>query len=158
MFVYSCLPSFGFSGGALAPKLRPIARMNVRILTAIFTCLVFAAVPSMHAAEDSPGNYAPLKEQAEKLYEQRSFAKAHDVYVQAAGLNLSAEDKRWVEFRLADTQWRSEASSQAADTTKLDQALHQLEVLVRDVARVEEHDRVWVEVKESLADYHWTRR
>jgi uncharacterized protein YfaS (alpha-2-macroglobulin family) len=33
-----------------------------------------------------------------------------------------------------------------------------LEVLVRDVTRVEDRDRVWAEVQESLADFHWTRR
>jgi hypothetical protein len=33
-----------------------------------------------------------------------------------------------------------------------------LEKLVREVKRPEERDRVWVEVQESLGDFHWTRR
>ena len=34
----------------------------------------------------------------------------------------------------------------------------QLEKLVRDAQRDEDQDRVWVEVQESLGDFHWTRR
>ena len=29
--------------------------------------------------------------------------------------------------------------------------------MVRDVKRIEDRDRVWVEVQESLGDFHWTR-
>ncbi|HSP06346.1 MAG TPA: MG2 domain-containing protein, partial [Acidobacteriota bacterium] len=64
----------------------------------------------------------------------------------------------WVQFRAADTLWRSEAATETADSTKYDQAQHALETLVRDVVREEDKDRVWVEVQESLGDFYWVRR
>ncbi len=102
-------------------------------------------------------DYSNLKTEAEKFFSDGSYAKAHEIYKKAAALELSKDDKRWVDFRLADTLWRSQAGTQTADSTKFDQAQHQLEVLVRDVQRVEDHDRIWVEVQESLGDFWWTR-
>jgi hypothetical protein len=63
-----------------------------------------------------------------------------------------------VDFRLADTLWRSQAATQTADTTAFEQAQRQLEVLIRDIQRVEDRDLVWAEVQESLGDFWWTRR
>lgn len=63
-----------------------------------------------------------------------------------------------MQFRRADTLWRSEASTQRADQTKFNQARQELNVLVRDVQREEEKDRGWVEAQESLGDSHWTPR
>ncbi len=103
-------------------------------------------------------DYPELKASAEKLYADGSFAQAHDAYEKAKALELPPAEKRWVDFRLADTLWRSQAATQNADTTQLDNARQQLEVLVRDIKRVEDHDRVWAEVEESLGDYFWTRR
>ena len=61
-------------------------------------------------------------------------------------------------FRSADTQWRSEAATANADTTKLDEARDALDKQIRDLAREDQHDRVWAEVEESLGDFFWTRR
>src|SRR5207248_6646940 len=105
-----------------------------------------------------PPEYQSLKKEAEKLFADGSFARAHEAYQKAEAMELPAEEKRWVEFRLADTQWRSQATTETADTTKLDQARKQLEMLIRDITRVDDHDRVWAEVQESLGDYGWTRR
>jgi uncharacterized protein YfaS (alpha-2-macroglobulin family) len=105
-----------------------------------------------------PAEYESLKANAEKLFADGSFAKANEIYRQVALTNLPAAEQRWVQFRLADTQWRSQAATQTADTTKLDQARQQLEILIRDITREEDHDRVWVEVQESLGDFFWTRR
>ena len=113
---------------------------------------------TLHAFAAAPPAYEKLKDDAEKLFADGSFALAHDVYQKAAAMELPAGEKRWVEFRLADTQWRSQAATETADATKLDQARHQLEVLIRDITRVEDHDRVWVEVQESLGDFAWARR
>jgi hypothetical protein len=63
-----------------------------------------------------------------------------------------------VQFRRADTQWRSEAGTQRADTTKTDAARTELEKLVRDITRDDDKDRTWVEIQESLGDFWWTRR
>src|SRR5437867_8589695 len=113
---------------------------------------------TLHSLAAPSPEYEKLKSDAEKLYSDRSFSLAHEAYQKAQGLDLPAEEKRWVQFRLADTQWRAQAATENADTTKLEDARHQLEMLVRDITRIEDHDRVWAEVQESLADFHWTRR
>ncbi len=125
-------------------KLRLIA-----ILSLTAACCASAALPS---------EYEKLKAEAEALCADGSFAKAHEAYRQVALTNLPPTEQRWVQFRLADTLWRSEATTQRADTTKLDQARVELEKLVRDVQREEEKDRVWAEAQESLGDFWWTRR
>jgi len=96
-------------------------------------------------------------ERAEELFAEGSYALAHDLYAELDALNLPAEDERWVDFRLADTLWRSQAATRTADTTQLDEARLALERLVRDVRREEDRDRVWVEVQESLGDFWWVR-
>ncbi len=111
--------------------------------------------PSLTASSQS---YEQLKSEAEKLYAAGSYALARDVYAQVDPKQLPPEAMRWLEFRLADTQWRAQAASANADTTKLDEARRRLEALLRDRERVEDHDTVWAEAHESLGDLFWTRR
>ncbi len=100
-----------------------------------------------------------LRSEAERLYAEQSFARAHELYRRLVSLtNLPPDEKRWAVFRWADTLWRAEAATETADTTRLDQAREQLERLVRDVNRQDEKDRVWAEAQESLGDFWWTRR
>jgi len=105
---------------------------------------------TLHGFAALPPDYEKLKADAEKLSADGSFALAHEAYQKAAAIELPPPEKRWVEFRLADTQLRSQAATQTADTTKLDDARQKLAVLIRDITRVEDHDRVWAEVQESL--------
>ena len=105
-----------------------------------------------------PPEYEALKADAEKLFADGSFARANELYRSANTTNLPAAEQRWISFRLADTQWRSAAATESADTTQLDEARRQLDLLIRDVTRAEDRDRVWVEVQESLGDFFWTRR
>src|SRR5262249_21268039 len=98
-----------------------------------------------------------LKQEAEKQYANGSYSKARELYSQTRNLQLTQAQSRWVNFRLADTLWRSQAGTNTADSTKYDEARHQLEVLVRDIQRPEDRDLVWAEVEESLADYYWMR-
>ncbi len=121
----------------------------------IFVVGLWVAFTSLAAL---PTDYETLEADAEKLFTERSFAKAHELYTQVNLTNLPPAGQRWVEFRRADTQWRSQAATQTADTTQLDEAQHQLEVLVRDVTREEDRDLTWAEVQESLGDFFWTRR
>ena len=110
--------------------------------TPLFVLLAGLLVFSFGArAED----YATLKEQAEKFYQDKSFSRAREVYQQAGKMKLAPADTRWVSFRLADTLWRSQAATQTADTTQFEKAQHELEVLVRDITRTEDQDRVWAE-------------
>lgn len=99
-----------------------------------------------------------MKREAEAFYREGSYARAYEIYAQAKNLQLPTAEARWVEFRMADTLWRSQAATETADTTKLEQARERLEVLVRDIKREEDRDRVWAEVQESLGDLYWTRR
>lgn len=127
--------------------------MKLRLLLSVLAVTCFSVL-----LPAQPANYDSQKAEAEKLFAEKSFAQAHEVYAKVNLTNLPPAELRWVQFRLADTQWRSEASTQRADTTKLDQARQELEKLVRDIQREEEKDRVWVEVQESLGDFWWTRR
>ncbi|MCS6804576.1 MAG: alpha-2-macroglobulin family protein [Acidobacteriota bacterium] len=101
--------------------------------------------------------YERLKADAERRYAEGSYAQAHELYMKADALSLPPDEARWVDFRLADTLWRSEAATETADSTKRDQAREQLEKLIRDVQRDEEKDRLWAEVQESLGDFWWTQ-
>src|SRR5882672_1493809 len=129
--------------------------MMMRLLIAV----VLAQTIQIWAAA-LPPEYEQLRTDAEKHYSSGSFALAREVYQKAANLNLELppSEKRWVTFRLADTQWRSQAATETADTTKFDEGRKQLEALIRDITRVEDRDRVWAEVHESLGDFFWTRR
>ena len=128
----------------------------MKMLTSFALALTLGFQTTVSAA--APPEYESLKANAEKFYADGSFAKAHDLYAGVNVTNLPPAELRWVGFRLADTQWRSQAATQTADTTKLDQARQELEKLVRDVQRTEDQDRMWVEVQESLGDFWWTRR
>src|SRR5438445_2436161 len=127
--------------------------MTTRLLAALvglFACKIFAALPD---------EYVRLKADAEKFYAEKSFAKAHELYARAMAMsNITSNEARWVFFRNADTLWRAQAATQTADTTQLDQARAWLEQSLRETTRVEDRDQTWAEVRESLADFFWTRR
>ena len=73
------------------------------------------------SAQQQP-SYAQQKSQAEKLFVDGSYARAHDVYAQISKAGLAPEDIRWVDFRLADTEWRAQAATETSDTTKFEEA------------------------------------
>lgn len=128
--------------------------MTMRAFLSTIAGLLFFTIASFAASPD----FEQTKAEAEKQYADGSYALAHETYAKVPVADLSPSDKRWVEFRLADTQWRSQGATQTSDTTKFDEARRRLEALIRDITRVEDHDRVWAEVHESLGDYFWTRR
>jgi uncharacterized protein YfaS (alpha-2-macroglobulin family) len=134
----------------------------VPFISIVLTILSFFPVPgstffAMAGAATSPapaaGGYESLKRQAEGAYEEKSYQRAHDFYEQAAKLELTAADRRWVTFRLADTAWRVDAADASPDQDKRDTARKELEKLINESG--EEHDRVWAEANESLADEWW---
>ena len=129
--------------------------MRVRTLlvaTLALLGLTWAATPA------GLPDYDELKAEAEALYADGSYALAQRLYEEADALELDAFESRWVDFRLADTRWRSAAASGNPDSTELDRAEAALEELATAVGRAEERDRVWAEVQESLADFHWDRQ
>ena len=107
--------------------------------------------------------YSQIKAEAEKLYASGSYARPHELYKSVDKTGLSTADARWVDFRVADTMWRSQNATQTADSTKFDEAQKQLEELIR-VADQETADKesyrdvIWSEAHESLGDLFWTRR
>jgi len=103
-------------------------------------------------------DYPQLKSQAEKLFADGSYARAHEVYEKISRTGLAPEEVRWVEFRLADTEWRAQAATETSDTTNFETAQKQLEELIRTHEKDDQHDLVWAEAHESLADFFWVRR
>lgn len=123
------------------------------IATLLAAAWIAAASPETNVKE-----YVKLEQEAERLYEKGSFEQSLGLYRQAETMTLSPERKRWVAFRVADTDWRSHAATQTADQSRFETSREALDALVRDAQRVEDRDRVWAEVHESLGDFWWTRR
>ncbi|MGV7220348.1 MAG: MG2 domain-containing protein [Nitrospinales bacterium] len=125
----------------------------------IFLALACVLIQFLFAATviATSNQYSKLKSEAEKFFSEASFSRAHEIYKEADKLELNSKDARWVDFRVADTLWRSQAGSRTSDTSKFDKARQDLEVLIRDIKRVEDRDIIWAEVKESLGDFWWTR-
>jgi alpha-2-macroglobulin len=126
--------------------------MKPLVMLILLSLLCFASPRSQQPT------YEALKAEAEHLYAEASYSKARELYLKARAVKLQPEESRWVEFRLADTLWRAQAATQTADTTKYETAQRQLESLIRERRRYEDHDRVWAEAQESLGDLWWTRR
>ena len=110
--------------------------MFVRI-ACLLASLLFPATPT--------DPYEALRQNAEASYAEKSFAAAHQQYEEAAKLKLSDEQRRWVAFRLSDTQWRADAGR----SVQANEAFNTLQEIVRKNA----NDRVWAEAVESVADY-----
>ncbi|HVF56946.1 MAG TPA: alpha-2-macroglobulin family protein [Pyrinomonadaceae bacterium] len=128
--------------------------MKILIASLLF---VVSSLVIVHAQQ--PPDYAQLKAEAERLYREASYARAHELYEKASALKLPDGEARWLQFRLADTAWRAQAATETADSTRYDRARQQLDDLVRE--RVEdagEHDVVWAEAHQSLGDFWWARR
>ena len=123
--------------------------------TIIFSVAVFAFLLFNALAQQS--DYSQIKAAAEKEYSQRSYARAHEIYASVDKSKLTASELRWVDFRLADTSWRSQAATQTSDSTKLDEAQKQLKELIRAADKDVDRDLVWAEANESLGDFFWTR-
>jgi uncharacterized protein YfaS (alpha-2-macroglobulin family) len=117
--------------------------------------LVFAICYGSTPAQQP--DYTSIRAEAEKLFAEGSYSKAHDLYARARARGLAPGESRWVAFRLADTLWRAQAGSKTPDSTRYDEAQRALEDLVRDDKREQDQDRVWAEVHESLGDFWWAR-
>src|SRR5258708_11628301 len=70
------------------------------------------------AAQTSQSSYEKLRQEADRLYDEKSYGLAYDVYVKAADMNPPAGEGRWIKFRVADTLWRSQSATPTADFTQ----------------------------------------
>ncbi|MFN2406088.1 MAG: hypothetical protein ABR594_08530, partial [Pyrinomonadaceae bacterium] len=111
---------------------------TIAISIAAFVFLIF------NAFAQQP-DYSQLKTEAEAQYAQGSYARANEIYSRVDKTRLNAQDVRWVDFRLADTSWRAQASTETSDTTKFEVAQKQLEELIRAIDKEENRDLVWAE-------------
>jgi len=137
--------------------LAPWDAIGRRTYTALFVAASILCA-GMWAAQ-RPRNAAGLefervRREAERFVAEKSYARAYEVYRRAAELAVTPEQKRWVQFRLADMRWRNAASTRRADRSELDAARKALEALVRDVRTAQEKDRIWAEAEESLGDLY----
>ena len=123
--------------------------------TIILSVAVFAFLLFNAAAQQS--DYSQLRTAAENEYSQKSYARAHEIYARVDKSKLTAAERRWVEFRLADTLWRAQAATRTFDSTKFEEAQKQLEELVRAADKEADRDLVWAETLESLGDLFWNR-
>lgn len=113
----------------------------MRHLLVSFLLSILAAVPQ--------SSYERLKADAAREYAEKSFRRANQLYEELAKLDLPADERRFVELRLADTAWRADSAAPDGDSTARDGASAALTALI---AR-EPHDQLWADANESLGDY-----
>jgi hypothetical protein len=93
-------------------------------------------------AHGSPRDYAAQKEEAERLYAEKSYARAHSLYAESRPPTI--QEERWVAFRLADTRWRMDPEGGS------EEAQRELSSLLESAPRP-----LWMEIQESLGDSWW---
>src|SRR6185503_11902931 len=108
-----------FCGARLLKVARSFTAMKTIILSiSVFTFLLFNSVAQQT-------DYSQLRNDAEAEYAQGSYSRANELYSKVDKSKLNRAEQRWVEFRLADTTWRSQAATQTPDTTRFEQAQKQ---------------------------------
>jgi len=130
--------------------------------------IALAGAAWLGAAGDAPSRHDPgvtaavtgddAADRAEALYVEGSYALAHSIYDGLRNADLAEAERRWIEFRWADTLWRAQSATANPDSSKLDESRRALEALADAIGRPEDRDRVWAESRESLGDYWWSRR
>jgi uncharacterized protein YfaS (alpha-2-macroglobulin family) len=123
-----------------------MSTMLRKISLFLLVAVVAGAVPPQGGGTRA---YDSIRAEAERDYEEKSFARAHALYEEAARLQLPDDEKRWVTFRLADTAWRADASAPDGDAAPREAARVALEALANGTIQ----DRVRAEANESLGDY-----
>lgn len=102
--------------------------------------------------------YGELNEKAKSYFDNKSYALAIEAYEEIAALSLTAEQKRAVTFRLADSRWRNEVATESSDHTTLQEARIVMEDIIHDLKGEIHLPQLWAEVEESLADSWWLPR
>ena len=110
--------------------MHPITKATIAILV-LSICLFTVERTATPIVVAQQTDYAKLKSEAEQLYSAGSYARALELYSKIDKSKLAPAEVRWVEFRIADATWRSQAATETADTTKFEQAQKQLEELIR---------------------------
>ena len=123
----------------------------------LFQVLVFIAAGGSESGEDP--DYLQIRELAEAYFVKGSFQLALEEYTKARELDLEVDQARWVEFRIADTKWRSFAASPRTDESPLLDARELLGDLLEELEEVKgERPLLWAQISESLGDSWWLSR
>ncbi len=132
-------------------------RSNIKTTLAIALLVSLGFVTVTFTVNSQQTDYSQAKDEAERFYAAGSYARANEVYSRIDKARLSSAEVRWIDFRIADTLWRSQAGTATADTTKFEKAQKQLEELIRATEKEDERDLVWAQAHESLGDFFWIR-
>ncbi len=106
----------------------------------------------------TPQEIAALRADADRLFADKSYALALEKYQALNALQLPPAEQAYVEFRVADSQWRNAASSQQADQAVFTASRSVLEKMANALAEAagpERAPRLWAEIEESLGDSWW---
>ncbi|WOO40872.1 alpha-2-macroglobulin family protein [Rubellicoccus peritrichatus] len=127
----------------------------------ISTVTIFLFCFNLLPAEETTGDYSTLKQSAEELFDEGSYAKSVDVLKQIDGLaDLTPEQKDWVTFRLADATWRSLSATNQTDPEVIGKEREKLEDLAEGLEKkaVASPPQLWAEIQESLGDSWWVNQ
>lgn len=96
--------------------------------------------------------YERLKTEGERAYEEKSYARAAQIYEQAKGVAASTGEKEWVEFRLADSGWRALSGSRQEDEEAAQGHREALRRMIESFDKAGRDDGLWRQVVTSLGD------
>lgn len=96
--------------------------------------------------------------QAAALGAEGSWALALERLEAIDQARLDADQRRWLTLYRADALWRSVTSDRIEDPSALEAAREQLLELIEGGEIEADHDLVWAEANESLADSYWIPR
>jgi len=124
-----------------------LARNETVMLRSTLFAVAITLTSIVAGATDQTSGFAELRDNAEALVAENSFALALKIYQSVDPASLNRAEREWLDFRLADLGWRANLNSW--QTRK--EAGQQLERMFGEREELERHDRVWVELAESLA-------
>lgn len=127
-------------------------------LTSAFT-LAWGLTEPTSSAESTASiraqDFEALRVRAEQLRAEGSHALALRELQRAGDLDLGPEDRRWLEYAVIDSEWRSLAASKDPDASSLDQVRKRMLAWLDSKDRPEELDDLWAMGQESRGDSHW---
>jgi len=128
----------------------------------LFALLILSALPgSAPPVLDEAIDLDSFVARADALHAEGSYRSALTLYRQA---EIEAQRRgyndplRRVRFLIADCSWRDWAATEQRDSTQLDEARKALSEMLAARSRIEDRDRLWAQIQESLGDSYWLPR
>lgn len=132
-----------------------------RVFSFLFLILGFLLPAFLNAREDRSLDFSvgqsvqSLVDQANRYYDEKSFALAGDLYQQLSQMDFSVEDQQRILFKLNDATWREAADPSRDDFREAQGKLEKLLVVLEEEAQRGRPPELWAEVQESLGDSWW---